>query len=138
MSSAVAGINYRQRAVGQFLRAVRTAEAKGWRYGVLLDEEPANRHDANAIAVVGFACLKNWFGQRKEKWKIGYVAREDAADLQDNIIKEGGKISAELYKIYVEPEGWIDIKIQLIASKGFDYKTRRGPTMTLPTDQQLE
>lgn len=90
--------------------AMRFARAKNkW---LELEREPDNKHDANAIKVIG--CSKWWFF--KERQHIGYVERDVARE----IVQGGwwGRVQPRLLKAHVSAQGPIEIWFQLLGPKG--------------------
>lgn len=71
----IAGINYRIADVTDYLESASKAENSGGRYGILLEREPDNPADKNAIKVVG------WIDDPAQAIHLGYLYREDAAAL---------------------------------------------------------
>ena len=99
----------------QFAQAARRAEAKGLVYGVELEHRPDNPHDANAIAVIGVAERSGWFRRRVDRWHIGYLDREIAAEIVGDLVSKRTPVAAELYSIYEGRDGFLDFKIIVLA-----------------------
>jgi len=116
----VHGIEHRRGDAMAFAKAVRSAEQKRQRYGVRLQPEPTNPHDANAIKVMGQATVQTFFGSLKTReWHIGYVPAEVARELTEDLIKPGLSFSGELYGIYIgDVGGFLDIEFFVLTPKG--------------------
>lgn len=120
----VAGIHHRKSAAGSFANTVAKAEEHGLFYGVRLEPEPTNEHDRNAIKVIGVADRKKFFGGAKRtEWHVGYLPKEDAADLTDNLVCKGIEIAAELYRIFVRDDH-VGIQIIVLAPPGHSHSAR--------------
>jgi hypothetical protein len=85
-----------------------------------LEREPSNRHDANAIKVIG--SWKGWFS-RKHK-HLGYVPAEDAAKLVRLGLADS--VRPRLMKTYLGADGFVEIEIQIIGPKDL-YATFNPP-----------
>lgn len=141
----VVGVQHRKADALAFARAVQTAEQKGWLYGVRLEPEPSNRHDPNAIKVIGYAPAKALFGTPSERsWHIGYVPREIAQELVEDLFSQNHPCAAELYGVYVGHD-FIDIEFFVLVPKGSPGATRTarrnastasGPTPPLTEEQR--
>ena len=128
-----------------FARAVRTAEQKGWHYGVRLEPEPSNPHDPNAIKVIGHALVMPPSGAAAERsWHIGYVPREIAEELVEDLFSKNHPCAAELYGVYVDHD-FIRIEFFVLVPKGSPGATRTarrhastalGPTPPLTEEQR--
>lgn len=112
----VAGVQHYKGAARDFAKAVHVAEASGARYGLRLEPEPNNRHDAHAIKVYGTAGNKSWH--------IGYLDRDTAAEVTQDLLANNVPIAAELYEIWVGQEGYVDFKLLVLAPAGYGYKSR--------------
>lgn len=124
MVVSIAGIQFRKRDVEAFVKAVRQAEFAGLRYGVRLEHQPRNEHDPNAIAVFGQAETKGWFRSGLREWHIGFLDRDTACELVRDLLARGISIAGELYQIYVGDEGFIDVKVIVLAPPGHSMKKR--------------
>lgn len=120
----VAGIQFRRSDVGAFITAVRKAESSGRRYGVRLEHHPYNRHDSNAIAVYGYAEISGWFRAGMKEWHIGFLDRHTAKEIVRDLISPGVPIAGELYKIYVGDDGFVDVKVLVLAPPNYGLKSR--------------
>lgn len=116
MTVSVTGIQHRKSAVGAFCRAVRQATKNQARYGVRLRPEPGNQHDPNAIAVDGFA--------GSGSWHIGYLSRDLAKEIRDDLLDKGVPIDAELYNIWVGDNDFTEINVIVLAPPGHGMKAR--------------
>lgn len=113
-------------AASTFADLAGAAERRGWYYAVELVPEPTNEFDPNAVAVVGIAEWKGLFGPRRvNREKIGYLHREDAAEVTKELISPGRPYGAELYSIYRSRRGYLDIKVLVLGPPGFSEKARR-------------
>ena len=114
----VMGVQHRKADALAFARATQTAEQKGWAYGVRLQPEPSNPHDSNAIKVIGHAMVKRFFADPAERsWHIGYVPRETAEEVNEDLISKNHPYAAELYGIYLGKD-FIDIEFFILVPKG--------------------
>jgi hypothetical protein len=112
----IVGIQHRRNDVEAFCQAVHSAERGGQLYGVNLRPEPHNTHDRNAIAVDGFA------GGRK--WHVGYLDRNTAEEINRDLLSKGVPIDGELYAIWIADDGYIEIKVIVLAPPGNSMKVR--------------
>jgi len=122
---SVVGVHHRKVAATAFARAAKASEAKGLVYGVELEHRPDNRHDPNAIAVIGVAERKGWFSRSIQKWHIGYLGREMAAEIIEDLVRKNIPVVAELYSIYEGSDGFLDFKIIVLAPPGHSVKVRQ-------------
>lgn len=97
LAVSVVGVQHRKADAKGFAKAARKAEAKRLQYGVQLEHQPNNRHDRNAIAVYGVAERKGWFRSGVKEWHIGYLDRELAAELVEDLVSKTLPVAAELY-----------------------------------------
>jgi hypothetical protein len=96
----IAGIEHRYDQVKKWIDAVVFADKSGLIYGVEVKAEPSNPYDKNAIIVIGYSQSKGLFGQiARKQWPIGYVPKEIAKDITENLIAREIPISAELFDI---------------------------------------
>lgn len=116
MMVRVAGVTYRHGAAASFAAAVQLAEQTARPYGVRLRPDPDNPADPNAIAVDGFAA--------GESWHVGFLDRDTAEEITRDLVKSGVPIAAELYEIWLGDDGFIDIKIIVLAPPGHSLKSR--------------
>lgn len=112
----VAGVRHRQDAVHDFMRAVARAQGGSTRYGVNLRPDPTNAHDKNAIAVDGYA--------GSDRWHIGFLDRDTAAELHRDLISNGIRIDAELYSLWRGDDGYVDVNVIVLAPPGHSMKKR--------------
>ena len=123
---SVVGIQYRKAAAQAFANAVEQAERSGLSYGLQLELQPNHPQDANAIAVYGVAECKRWLrGPLRREWLVGYLVREMAAEVHEELISKSVSIAAELYEIYEGDGGFIDIKYFVLAPPGHSASVRR-------------
>ena len=113
----VAGLHHRRDQVGSFLSAVAIAERKRAPYGIELRPEPENPHDPNAIRVYGRA--------GGHEWHIGFIDADTARDVNEDILARGLPIAGEMYSIWRGDDGYIDIKVFVLAPPGNSEKARR-------------
>jgi len=111
----VAGVQFRKADAKAFADSAKSAEKKKRYYGVLLQHEPDNPHDRNAIAVFGLAEVKSLFRIDLRKWHIGYLPADLAAELCRELLNRGVPIAAELYSIYEGRQGFLDFKFIVLA-----------------------
>ena len=120
----VAGILFRRSNVIEYCDAVRKADRKGLVYTVKLRPEPTQTHGPNAIAIYGLVRIKSFFGTKSVvKWHIGYVGRELANELQEDLLSKGIPIAAELYDINQSGQ-FIDINYLVLAPPGHGLRRR--------------
>jgi hypothetical protein len=112
----VAGIHHRRVDVRHFCSCVQTAERAGRHYGVDLLPEPENPHDRNAIAVYGHV--------GRASWKIGYLDRDTAKEITNDVLKKGLTITAELYSIWLGYDGYCDVNVIVLAPPGHSMSSR--------------
>ncbi|KAB2679640.1 hypothetical protein F9K85_01595 [Brucella tritici] len=92
-------------------KADAAAFCKGSGKQVAFERESNNRHDPNAIRIVG--SWKGWFS-RKEKM-LGYVPAEDAAKLVRLGLADS--VRPRLMKTYLGADGFVEIEIQILGPK---------------------
>lgn len=124
LAESVVGVHHRKANAVAFARAARKAEAQGLIYGVELEHRPDNRHDPNAIAVIGIAEWKGWFRRGVERWHIGYLDRDIAAEIVADLVSKDIPVAAELYSICEGQEGYLDFKVIVLAPPGYSASTR--------------
>lgn len=78
---------------------------------LVLEREPDNRHDPNAIKVIG--SWKGWF--RRKSRLLGYVPAEMAAKLVETGVAP--KVLPRLKKTYLGDDGFVEIEFQIIGPK---------------------
>lgn len=125
LAESVVGVHHRKPMAIAFARAAREAEAKGLIYGVELEHRPDNPHDPNAIAVIGIAERKGWFKRTVDRWHIGYLDREIAAEIVSDLVAQGIPVAAELYSIYEGVDSYLDFKVIVLAPPGNSTKARQ-------------
>lgn len=128
LALSVTGVQHRKGAAMSFARDVRRAEAAGRPYGVRLVAEPDNAYDPNAIKVVGYC------GDRQSApgVHIGYVEAGVAKEVMDVLHANRLPFAGELYSIYKESGGFIDIKFIVLGPPGTGMKARSKPGFTPP------
>lgn len=93
--------------------------------------EPDNRHDPNAIRIMG--SWKGWFS-RKEKM-LGYVPAEDAAKLVQLGLAES--VRPRLMKTYLGTDGFVEIEFQIVGPNDL-YRTFNPPPRRASTPAEAE
>lgn len=116
--SEVAGLVHRKPDVIAFANAVRKAEKRGLKYGLMIERQPNNQHDRNAIAIYGVAEVKGWFKTQTRDWHIGFVPGDVAADVSPNLIDKGVPVAVELYQIVQGTDGYYEVKFFILAPPG--------------------
>ncbi len=107
------------------MRKAQAAESAGLKYRLELELEPSNKHDPNAIKIIGVSEHKTLFGALKSTaWHIGYVDAQTASEFTTEFIKQGVEISIVLYAIYSNPP-YIDVNYMLLAPPGNSFSARR-------------
>lgn len=114
----VVGLHHRRNEAEAFVKEAHRADQKGTKYGVRLEPEPGNPHDKNAVKVLGEVSDRG-------EWHIGYLSRDVAADLSRDLLASDTPIAGELYKIYVSTNGFIEVKVIVLAPPGNSEKARR-------------
>lgn len=101
---AVAGVTFRKADAAAF-----AGSKDPW---LELERDPDNRHDRNAIRVIG--CSKGFFGTRRRF--VGYVPKE----VSKAIVTRGfwGRVRPRLLKTYVGDDGFVEILFQVLGPKG--------------------
>ena len=118
------GLSHRKTNVAAFCHAVFDAERTKRAYGIYLRPEPANQHDPNAIAVIGRCMVKPFFrSPRSEEWHIGYIQRDLARELHEDLLGRGVPIESELYCIF-EQDDYVEVKFIILAPPGHGHKVR--------------
>ncbi|SMP46246.1 hypothetical protein SAMN06295888_1041 [Desulfonatronum zhilinae] len=104
----VAGVSFRKSDAAAF-----AASKNGW---LKLEREADNKHDKNAIKVIG--CSKGFFGTKRRF--IGYVPK----DASKKVMERGfwGKVKPRLLKTYVGDSGFVEILFQILGPKGQKYQ----------------
>lgn len=104
----VAGVSFR--------KADATSFAKSGTKWLELERDIGNKHDKNAIKVVG--CSKGFFGTKRRF--IGYVPK----DVSKLVVANGfwGQVQPRLLKTYVGSGGFVEILFQLLGPKGKKYE----------------
>lgn len=125
LAESVVGVHHRKADAIAFARAAKNAEAKGFVYGVELEHHPDNPHDSNAIAVIGLAERKGWFKRTVDRWQIGYLDRDTAAEVIADLVSKGIPVAAELYSVYEGKDGFLDFKVIVLAPPGHGTKVRQ-------------
>lgn len=85
-----------------------------------LEREPGNRHDANAIKLIG--SWKGWFGRKSRH--LGYVPSDMAAKLAETGLVS--TVRPRLMKTYLGTDGFVEIEFQVIGPKEH-YERLRPP-----------
>jgi hypothetical protein len=124
MAESVVGIQYRKADAVAFARAAQRAGQRRLIYGVELERQPDNPHDSNAIAVFGLAERKRFFGRTVDRWQIGYLERDLAAEIVHDLVSKGIPMAAELYSIYEGTDDFLDFKVIVLAPPGHSMKAR--------------
>lgn len=104
----VAGVSFRKSDAASF--------AESGNGSLELERDQSNKHDKNAIKVIG--CNEGFFGTKRRF--IGYVPK-DVAKL---IVTNGfwGKIQPRLLKTYVGGGGFVEILFQILGPEGQKHK----------------
>jgi len=104
----VAGVSFRKSDATAF-----AASESVW---LELEREVDNKHDKNAIRIIG--CSKGFFGTRR--YFIGYVPRA----VSRKVVERGfwGKVKPRLLKTYIGDSGYVEILFQILGPKGQKYQ----------------
>jgi hypothetical protein len=107
----VAGVGFRKDDAAAFATA-----KEGW---LELERDPGNKHDPNAIKVIG--CNRGFFGTKRRF--IGYVPKE----VSRAVVEGGywGQVRPRLLKTYVGDQGFVEVLFQLLGPKGKKYEFRQ-------------
>jgi hypothetical protein len=100
----VAGIHHHKAAATRFVR--------GRGLSLALEREPSNRHDPNAIKVLG--CSTGLMGAQRQH--IGYVPKEIAAAIVTGNYSD--HVQARLDRTYLGDRGFVAVRFQLLGPKG--------------------
>jgi len=117
----VAGVQYRRDEAQKF------AEGRGLH--LEFERDLSNRHDPNAIKIIG--CRKGFFGTKRHF--IGYVPSDVASS-----IVEGGyydRVLPRLLKTYVGDSGFVEILFQVLGPKGARLSYKRVDPVSLPIEK---
>jgi len=108
----IAGIKHRINEVTDFLTAAFSAEESSSPYGILLEPEPSNPHDPNAIKVMG------WIEKPTNPIQLGYLYREDIAQIAKEF-PPGTPLAAALWRVYMpKPENlWVGVRLLIPAKR---------------------
>lgn len=104
LADRVAGLKHRKADLGRFGEGAARAEKLGLDFGLLLQRQPDNRFDKNAIMVLGrwTARNKRWFRpatESVEQAQIGWIDRETAEHLA--LAGPDFPLAAEFYEMAV-------------------------------------
>lgn len=99
-----------------FRKSDATSFAESGTKWLELEREIENKHDKNAIKVVG--CSKGFFGTKRRF--IGYVPKEVSKLVVTN--EFWGQVEPRLLKTYVGNGGFVEILFQLLGPKGKKYE----------------
>jgi len=101
----VAGLVYRKKDVARFIR--------GRRPRLEFEREPTNKHDPNAIKIIGIS-ESPLFGPRKRH--IGYVP----AEIAERIVAGGywNRVLPRLLHTYLSDKGFVEVDFQLLGPRG--------------------
>jgi hypothetical protein len=125
-ATSIVGVSMRRKEAAAFADAVSEAERHRLIYGVNLQYEPNNPHDPNALAVIGTAECRGFFGGSKTReWKIGYLPREIAAEVVGELIKPGLPVGIELFSVYRGSGGYVDFKVIVLGPPGHSHSARQ-------------
>ena len=102
------GIQFRREAALKFTNAVIASSKRGDKFGILIEREPKNSFDKNALKVIG------WWPSHREH--VGYVDRFEAARHAERFPKVA--LTAEFYNVYLSTSDFVDIRFFLCAPRG--------------------
>lgn len=105
------GIQYRRDDVLQFAKMAIAADREMHPFGLLIEPEPDNENDENALKVLG------WCGSKS--FHVGYVDRIEAARFSERFPRVF--VTADFYSLYLSASEFIDIRFFLSV-----------PEMTIP------
>jgi hypothetical protein len=128
-SLEVAGVTHREKACERF--------ARGQQQSLRLEPEPSNRHDKNAIRIIGV-----WIDSsgKEQSTRVGYVDRDVA-----KILTQHGYVPSVLprlksiFPMESRDHVWVGISYQILGPKGglkdyayHAFRTQGGQTRKLP------
>lgn len=99
----IVGEVHRLEACLDYLRGLRGALAAGKDFGVSLERDPTNPHDANAIRVIGWWTERRLFGEDRKRLHIGFI-RKSMAETIARKHPAPMALAAELVTIEIEDE----------------------------------
>lgn len=105
---SVQGVAYRKDNAQRFADVAIAAHAKTQPFGLLIEPEPSNPHDANALKAIGWC--------RGKTFHTGYVEADEAARTAERY--PGAPVAAEFYSLYQGTTGFIDIQYFLAVAAG--------------------
>lgn len=99
---------------------------------IILEPEPGNRHDPNAIQIIGQ--WKGWLLNHRKK--IGYVPREAAKRLADAHMAT--LVAGRLLKTYAGRDGFVEILFQIVGPvEAYDQYAQHSPNPRVRTKAKL-
>jgi hypothetical protein len=117
---SVKGIQYRRDEVLKFTKLALTAHRNGNPFGLLVEREPLNPEDENALKIIG------WCGGKSIH--VGYVDRVEAARHSERF--PNVFLAAEFYSLYQSASNFVDIRFFLSIPYGTTPKSS-GRVQTL-------
>lgn len=101
----VQGVQFRRAEAIAFAKTALKLHAQRGQFGLLIEPEPENPHDTNALRIVGWG--------RGVSRHIGYVEAPEASRVA--VRHPGAMLAAEFYSLYLSAGGYIDIRYFLSA-----------------------
>jgi hypothetical protein len=102
------GIQYRRSDALKFAKLALVSHKEYRPFGLLIDPEPSNPDDENALKVMG------WCGNKTIH--IGYVDRVEASRQSERY--PGARLAAEFYSLYLSASDFIDVRFFLCVPDG--------------------
>ncbi|MCC5980109.1 MAG: HIRAN domain-containing protein [Oceanicaulis sp.] len=108
----VVGLQHRYASVMEFFRGCQQSQASGHDAWVTLVREPHNKHDPNAIKVIGHWRRRGLFRIIEKQRHIGYLQADIASEAAPLV--EAGQMRARLMSVYRSNDGFLDVNIILV------------------------
>jgi len=105
---SVQGVHHRKEAARTFAKFVLRVHDDGRPFGLIVEPEPTNSYDANALKIVGWC--------RGVAYHVGYVEAIEAARAAERF--PDSSLAAEFYSLYQGRTGFIDIRFFLSVPQG--------------------
>jgi hypothetical protein len=105
---SVKGIQYRRSDALKFTKLALISHKEYRPFGLLIEPEPSNPEDENALKVMG------WSGNKTIH--LGYVDRVEASRQSERY--PGARLAAEFYSLYLSSSDFIDVRFFLCVPGG--------------------
>jgi hypothetical protein len=104
----VQGVQYRKAEALGWAKLVFAAERYEKPFGLIIEPEPSNERDPNALKIVGWCSSKSIH--------LGYVDRVEAAKMSERY--PTAFLAAEFYSLYQSANDFLDVRFFIAAPKG--------------------